>query len=98
MFIAACRIELELPESSSLKDKRQVVRSVMARMRNKFNVAVAEVDYQESWRNAALGCVCVSNSARHARSMAESIVAYVEESRMDAVTGQVAIEVAELLE
>ena len=98
MFIAACRIELELPESSSLKDKRQVLRSVMARMRNKFNVAVAEVDYQSSWRDAALGCACVSSSAAHARSMAESIVAYVEESRMDAVTGEVAIEVTELLE
>src|SRR5215213_7843022 len=98
MFIAACRIELELPESSSLKDKRQVLRSLMARIGNKFNVAVAEVDYQSSWRDAALGCVCVSNSASHARSMAESIVAYVDETRMDAITGAVAIEVLAVLE
>ena len=98
MFIAACRIELELPESSSLKDKRQVLRSVMARIRNKFNVAVAEVDYQSSWRDAALGCACVSNSATHARSMVESVVAYVDETRMDAITGAVAIEVSAVLE
>ena len=98
MFIAACRIELELPESSSLKDKRQVLRSLMARVRNKFNAAVAEVDYQESWRDAALGIVCVSNSALHARSMAEAVAAYVDESRMDAITGSVAIDVSEVLE
>jgi uncharacterized protein len=98
MFIAACRIELELPESSSLKDKRQVLRSVMARMRNKFNVAVAEVDYQESWRHAALGFACVSNSASHARSMTESIVSYVDETRMDAVAGEIAIDVLAVFE
>jgi uncharacterized protein YlxP (DUF503 family) len=98
MFIAACRIELELPESSSLKDKRQVLRSLMARVRNKFNAAVAEVDYLESWRDAALGVVCVSNSASHARSMAQAVAAYVDESRMDAITGSVAIDVSEVLE
>jgi uncharacterized protein len=97
MFIAACRIELELPESSSLKDKRQVLRSIMARVRNKFNVAVAEVDYQEVWHDAALGIVCVSNNAGHARSMVESVASYVEESRMDAVTGSVVIDVSEVL-
>jgi uncharacterized protein YlxP (DUF503 family) len=98
MFIAACRIELELPASSSLKDKRQVLRSLMARVHNKFNAAVAEVDYQESWRDAALGIVCVSNSASHARSMAEAVAAYVDESRLDAVTGSIAIDVSEVLE
>ena len=98
MFIAACRIELELPESSSLKDKRQVLRSIMARVRNKFNVAVAEIDYQESWRNAALGIVCVSNSGGHARSMVETVASYVEESRIDAITGSVAIDISEVLD
>jgi uncharacterized protein YlxP (DUF503 family) len=98
MFIAACRIELELPESSSLKDKRQVLRSLMARIRNTFNAAVAEVDYQESWRDAALGIVCVSNSASHARSMAEAVAAYVDEARMDAITGTIAIDVTQALE
>ena len=97
MFIAACRIELELPESSSLKDKRKVLRSVIARLRNKFNVAVAEVDYLSSWRDSALGCVVVSNSASHARAMADSIAVFVDESRMDAVTGSVTIEVTEVL-
>jgi uncharacterized protein YlxP (DUF503 family) len=98
MFIAACRIELELPESSSLKDKRQVLRSLTTRIRNKFNAAVAEVDYQQSWRDAALGIVCVSSSASHARSMVEAISAYVDESRMDAITGSVAIDVSEVLD
>ena len=75
-----------------------MLRSLMARVRNKFNAAVAEVDYQESWRDAALGVVCVSNSASHARSVAEAIAAYVDESRMDAITGSVTIDVSEVLE
>ncbi|MFN0073959.1 MAG: DUF503 domain-containing protein [Chloroflexota bacterium] len=98
MFIAACRLELELPASSSLKDKRQVLRSVIARTRNRFNVAIAEVDSQESWRNAALGLVCVSNSATHARSMIEAVAAYIDESRIDAITGEMAIEISAALE
>lgn len=98
MFIAAGRIELELPASSSLKDKRQVLRSVMTRVRNRFNVAIAEVDYQESWRHAALGFACVSNGAAHAQTMVEAVAAYIEESRMDAVTGEVSFDVMATLE
>jgi uncharacterized protein YlxP (DUF503 family) len=97
MFIGAGRIELELPESSSLKDKRQVLRSVIARVRNRFNVAIAVVDYQESWRNAALGIVCVSGSASHARAMIESVTAYIDESRMDALATEVVIDITSIL-
>jgi uncharacterized protein YlxP (DUF503 family) len=55
-----------MPENQSLKAKRQIVRSISARLRNKYNVSVAEVDNQGLWQLATLGLSCVSNYRRHA--------------------------------
>ena len=87
------RFTLRIPESGSLKDKRQVVRSVAQRIRNKFQVAVAEVDDNEAWQIATMGVACVSNSARHTDEILSEIVAYVEESRLDAEVTDVETEV-----
>jgi uncharacterized protein YlxP (DUF503 family) len=75
---------LRIPESGSLKDKRQVVRSVSQRIRNKFQVAVAEVDDNDAWQIATIGVACVANSARHCDEVLAEIVAFVEQSRLDA--------------
>jgi uncharacterized protein YlxP (DUF503 family) len=74
---------LHLPESASLKDKRQVVRSVLARLRNQYEIAAAEVAHQETWQLATLGLACVSNDARHAEEILEKARAFVEETRPD---------------
>ena len=73
MYIGVARFELFIPASSSLKDKRQVVRSVSANVRNKFNVAVAEVDHQDLWQRAALGVSCVSESAGQCRKVLQEV-------------------------
>ena len=78
------RFTLRLPESGSLKDKRQVVRSTAQRIRNKFQVSVAEVGDNEAWQIATLGVACVTNTHRHCEEMLDEIVAYVRESRLDA--------------
>jgi uncharacterized protein YlxP (DUF503 family) len=78
------RFRLRLPESGSLKDKRQVVRSVSQRLRNKFQVAVAEVDDNDAWQIATIGVACVANTARHCDEVLSEIVAFVEQSRLDA--------------
>lgn len=83
MHIGVCRIMLHLPESASLKDKRQVARSLSARIRNTFNVAVAEVEDQELWQRLTLGVCCVSTDPAHANEMVSKVVAFVEESRRD---------------
>jgi uncharacterized protein YlxP (DUF503 family) len=84
MVVGVCRLKLRLPESSSLKDKRQVVRSLTTRLRNKFNVAVAEVDSNDAWQIATIGITCVSNDARHAREMLDNAIEFVERTRLDA--------------
>ena len=85
MVVGACRIELHLAENHSLKGKRQVVRSVAARLRNQFNLAVAEVEEQDVWQTVVLGVSCVSNDGRHAHEMLEKAVSFVEGLRLDAV-------------
>lgn len=77
MNVGVCRIELRLPENQSLKGKRQVVKSIIARLQNKYNVSVAEIDNQGLWQLATLGITCVSNHRRHADETLSSVVRFV---------------------
>jgi uncharacterized protein YlxP (DUF503 family) len=76
---------LHLPEANSLKAKRQVARSLTARVRNQFNVAVAEVADNDLWQRLTLGICCVSNHSAHADEILAHVVSFVEESRGDVV-------------
>jgi uncharacterized protein YlxP (DUF503 family) len=74
-----------LPESSNLKAKRQVARSLTAKIRNQFNVAVAEVDDNDLWQRLTLGICCISNDSAHANEMLSRVVSFVEAFRSDLV-------------
>jgi len=93
MVIGICRVELLVGDASSIKDKRRVVRSVVQRLRSRFNVAVAEVDRLDSWHAAQLGIVCVSNDSSHAASVLSSVVGWLETERLDAELGDVSTSV-----
>lgn len=69
MIVGVCTVELFLPESQSLKDKRQVLLSLKDRLREKFNLSVAEVDGQDLWQKAVLGLACVANEGRYANQV-----------------------------
>jgi len=83
MHIGYCRIELFLPDSQNLKAKRQIARSVVARIRNQFNVTVAEADDNDLWQRLTLGVCCLSNDTKHANEILSNVVAFVEKSRDD---------------
>ena len=83
MMVGVCHIELRLPENGSLKGKRQVVKSIVARVQNKFGVAIAEVDNNDVWQIASLGIACVSGSRAHAEEVLQNVVRYVEATRPD---------------
>jgi hypothetical protein len=83
MIIGVCRLDLRLPENGSLKGKRQVLQSIIARIRKDFNVAVAEVDYQDSWQRATLGIVTVSTASDYAHGLLTSVVQMVERGHWD---------------
>jgi uncharacterized protein len=71
--VGVLTLELRLENSFSLKDKRQIVRSLKDRLRRKFNVAVAEIDYQELWQRAALAAVTVSSDHNYAEKLLQSV-------------------------
>lgn len=77
MVIGTCRLVLSLPGNDSLKGKRRVVRRIVDRLRHRYNVAVAEVDELDAHRRAVLGLAVVSNDARHANSMLDTLVSAV---------------------
>ena len=84
MNVGVCKIPLRLPENLSLKGKRQVVKSITSRVRNQFNVSVAEVDDHELWQLATIGVSCVSNSKRHANEVLSKVVDFMANSRFEA--------------
>jgi len=65
VFIGVCTFELHIAESGSLKNKRQSLRSLKDRIRNRFNVSVAEVDDNDLWQKASLAVAAVSNDRSH---------------------------------
>jgi len=79
MVIGTLTVTLQVPDSASLKDKRQVVRSLTARIRQRFNVAVAEVEDQNLWQSAVIGIACVSADGRHADEMCQKVLRFVDE-------------------
>ena len=78
MVIGVCRIELSMNEAFSLKEKRNIIKSIIGRLKSRFNASVAEIGLNNKWKNAVIGVACVSNEAGHADSMLDSVVRFVE--------------------
>lgn len=85
MVIGVLELTLHLPGSHSLKDKRQVIASLLPRMRQRFEVAITEVAEHDRWQIAKLGASYVSTSHRHVGQVLEQLRRYVEETRPDVV-------------
>lgn len=82
MFIGIARFDFLVPGSTSLKDKRQVVKHLIHTMRSKFNVSSAEVDHEELRQRGTIGVCCVSNSSFHSRRMLHEIERFVRSQYM----------------
>lgn len=78
MFVGVLRVSLYLSEPQSLKDKRRVIKSLTEKLRNRFNLAVAETGALDSWNHCELGVSCISNEAGHADSMMASAINFIE--------------------
>ena len=92
MVIGSAVVELDIP-AASLKDKRRVVKSVIARLRNEYNVAVAEVDAHDQWQRAVIAIVTVSTDAGHAHGLLEKAVAALASWRLDCEVAGYQVEV-----
>ncbi len=74
MIVGLCTVELFIPDGHSLKDKRRVLQSVKTRLRDKFNLSVAEVGEQDLWQKAILGLACVANESVHVNQVMDQAV------------------------
>ena len=76
----SAKLKLYIPQAASLKDKRQVCQSLVAKMKQKFNASVAEVDTQDLHQTLTLGAAVVSGNGKHARQMIVELVRFAEEN------------------
>lgn len=78
MVIGVCKINLLIEEAFSLKEKRRIVKSLIERLKSRFNASIAEIGLNDKWQSAVIGIACVSNEGGHIDSMLSSIIEFVE--------------------
>ena len=78
MVVAVLIIDLSIPQSDSLKDKRRVIKSIKDKIRNNFNVSVAEIGAQDFWKSAQLGIAVISQDATYANGVISKIQDMIE--------------------
>ena len=80
MFIGVLTVKLHIPWSHSLKEKRQVIKSLCAKARQQYNVAAAEVGAQELWQSAELSFVCVAAASLPCQTLLEALARFIEDT------------------
>ncbi len=74
MPVGLLTLELHIPDAQSLKHKRQVLRSLKDKLRRDFNVAVAELEHQDTWQRSVVGIVTISNEEKHLREVLQKVL------------------------
>jgi uncharacterized protein YlxP (DUF503 family) len=77
--VAIGTVELHLPDVGSLKGKRHALKGLKERLRQRFEISVAEVDHHDSWQRATLALACVSGDSRHANAVISRAMDYIED-------------------
>ncbi len=78
MIVGALKVDIKIPGANSLKEKRHVLRSLKDNIRNKFNVAVSEVGFQDMWQRAAIGIAGVSSDRLFIEKEMARALQYIE--------------------
>ena len=74
MPVGLLTLELHIPDAQSLKDKRQVLRSLKDKLRRDFNVAVAELDHQDTWQRSVVGVVTIANEEKYVNEVLQKVL------------------------
>jgi uncharacterized protein YlxP (DUF503 family) len=83
MFVATCVITLELYGVESLKDKRRILKSILAHLRQEYNLSAAEVDHHDVWQTAVIGLAAVGTDSGYLHGLLEKSVDWIEQHRPD---------------
>jgi len=81
MVVGVIQVDLSIPAADSLKGKRMVLRSLKDRIRNNFNVSVAEIADNDQWTSATIGIATICNDGRFANQVLSKVVDFIEKSR-----------------
>ena len=87
MVVGVCHLDLVLPQGSSLKEKRQVVKSLMTRVRNKFNVSISEVSEHDLWQRARVGICLVGTDKVFINASLDKVIDFIEDMGLLEVIG-----------
>ena len=79
MVVGICNVTLRLSSVSSLKGKRQIVKKVIARSKNRFNVSIAEVGCHDEWKKAEIGFAAVGKGGSFVNSVLDKVLDYIED-------------------
>lgn len=74
MVVGILSVRLHIPESRSLKDKRQVIKSLLAKIRNKFNVSAAEIDDNDLWQQTVIGIAAIGNEKKFVNGVLDQVL------------------------
>ncbi|MBE9531804.1 MAG: DUF503 domain-containing protein [Proteobacteria bacterium] len=88
MVVGVCKVVLIIHESRSLKDKRRVVKSLLKRVRNTFNVSASEVGEQELLQKAEIAIVTVANDGPFVNSVVDKVLNFIEELQLAEVVDE----------
>ena len=86
MVIGICHLDVVLRDNHSLKEKRRVVKSIIGRVKSKFNVSIAEVGNQDLWQSAQIGFCIAGNEKRFINSSLDKVIYFIEESNSAEIT------------
>lgn len=78
MFVGICQIDLVIHDNHSLKGKRQVLKTIMEKVKNRFNVSIAEVADNDVWQRSQIGFSVVGNDSRHVNSVLDKALNFIE--------------------
>jgi uncharacterized protein YlxP (DUF503 family) len=80
-MVGVCEVRLHLPEVNSLKGKRKIVKGIKDRIRNKFNVSIAELDAHDKWQIAVIGIACINKDRVIIDQVLNHVVGVIESTR-----------------
>jgi len=92
MHVGVCQVQLFLPGNHSLKGKRRVLKSLIQRLKNKFNLSVAETGFQDNWQQAVLAFSVISSDHALVNRALDKILDFIESTRM-VVVGDFSLEI-----
>jgi uncharacterized protein YlxP (DUF503 family) len=90
--VAVGTVEIHLPDVGSLKGKRHALKGLKDKLRQRFAISVAEVDYQDTWQRATLALACVSSDSRHANEVISKAMDFIED-HVDGYVTDVQVEI-----